>query len=133
VRAVTNIGLIGGILASRRARGILCGILVLQAVAFARAPFAQWIRGEITAIDPAAATFSLHEAASEKILVFHCDAETRLWREPVALRDTGRIFDPKELTIGAQVRVMFKKQGDQNRATRVIRVAASAEKSAKKK
>jgi hypothetical protein len=133
LRAVRKISLGRAIAGSQGAGHVFCLLLAFSAMAFAPAPFSRWARGEITAVDPAASTFNLREGSSAVSRVFHWTDETRLWIEPFSVRDAGAVFDSNSLAIGMQVRVMFKKWPNENRVSRVIRLASGAEKGAKKK
>ena len=66
----------------------------------------------------------IQEDSSKTTLSLRWNKKTRLWIEPTRRNDRGIAFEPKNLTLGAPVRIMFKRYSDYNLVTRVIRLAS---------
>lgn len=90
---------------------------------FMHAPFAQWVTGEVTEINPQQMTFVVRDDAARKLALFRWNETTRLWTKPIGRHDRGIPFEPSQIANGAPVQIMFKKYSDHNLVTRVIRLA----------
>jgi hypothetical protein len=102
--------------------GLACVALLCLTTGFVSAPFPRWELGEVVGINPPQMTLVIREDSSKETLSLRWDKKTRLWVEPTRRRDQGAAFDPNNLTLGAPVRIMFKKYSHHNLVTRVIRL-----------
>lgn len=92
-------------------------------VGFVRSPFARWTHGKVTSIAPGQLTLWIKEESSGTTKAFTWDKDTLLWVEATRRHQRGASFNPTELQLGSEVRVMFKENGGTNHLARLIRVS----------
>lgn len=109
-------------------RGTVLVLIFVLNTGFVKAPFARWTGGRITHLDAANRTLTLLDP-NGKTEKFFWSKDTLFWNEPTRRRDRGAVFEPKDVEVGSEVRVMFKKIGAGKQLTKVIRNGDWAERS----
>jgi hypothetical protein len=98
-------------------------LMLFLNVGFVRSPFARWTHGKVTSIAPGQLTLWIKDESSGTTQAFTWDKDTLLWADPAQRHAGGAAFDPERLSVGAEVRAMFKSQAAANRLARVIQIA----------
>jgi hypothetical protein len=91
-----------------------------------RSPFARWTHGRVTFIAPWRLMLWIKDESSGTTEAFSWDKDTLLWIDSQR-QESGAVFDPEQLSVGAEVRVMFKTHATGNRLSRVIQIPPPAE------
>jgi hypothetical protein len=119
---------ISAFLASKTGRANFLFLVLFLNVGFVRSPFARWTHGKVTSIARGQLTLWIKDESSGTTNSFVWDKDTLVWMEPMRRHQSGAAFDPDQLEIGSEVRVMFKKiSGGSNRLERIIRLSPPAE------